>query len=133
MTQNELWGLIDKYYVDKAESDEKKKQVEQENKQIKDGMVELESDVVETENYKATRSVSIRTSIDEEAWLRVLKEQADLPEGIIKTKEFVDMDALEDAIYNGNISKEVLLKLNEHKKDTEVVTLKVTKLKKKEG
>lgn len=133
MEKSELCTLIDQYFVDKADADEKKKLVEQENKQIKEGMVELESDVVETEKYKATRSVSVRSSIDEEAWLSILKTQTDLPEGIIKTKEFVDMDALEDAIYNGVIPKDVLIRLNEHKKETEVVTLKVTKLKKKEG
>lgn len=133
MEKSELCALIDQYFVDKADADEKKKLVEQENKQIKEGMVELESDVVETEKYKATRSVSVRSSIDEEAWLSILKTQTDLPEGIIKTKEFVDMDALEDAIYNGAIPKDVLIRLNEHKKETEVVTLKVTKLKKKEG
>ena len=133
MEKNELCNLIDKYFVDKADADEKKKLVEQENKQIKEGMVELKSDVVETDTYKATRSVSIRSSIDEEAWLSILKAQTNLPDGIIKTKEFVDMDALEDAIYNGEIPKDVLVRLNEHKKDTEVVTLKVTKLKKKEG
>ena len=133
MEKSELCDLIDQYFVDKADADEKKKLVEQENKQIKEGMVELESDVVETEKYKATRSVSVRSSIDEEAWLSILKTQTDLPEGIIKTKEFVDMDALEDAIYNGAIPKDVLIRLNEHKKETEVVTLKVTKLKKKEG
>ena len=133
MEKSELCALIDQYFVDKADADEKKKLVEQENKQIKEGMVELESDVVETEKYKATRSVSVRSSIDEEAWLSILKTQTDLPEGIIKTKEFVDMDALEDAIYNGAIPKDILIRLNEHKKETEVVTLKVTKLKKKEG
>lgn len=130
MERSELWELIDQYYDDKKKSDDLKKQVEELNKTIKAEMLDAGEDVVETDNYKATRSVSVRSSIDEEAWLRILKEQASLPEGIIKTKEYVDMDALEDAIYNGHISKDTLLRLNEYKKDSEVVTLKVTKRKK---
>ena len=130
MERSELWNLIDKYYADKKNSDDLKKQVEDLNKTIKSAMVEVGEDVIETDNYRATRSVSVRSNIDEDAWLRILKEQAQLPEGIIKTKEYIDMDAFEDAIYNGHISKDTLLRLNEYKKDTEVVTLKVTKRKK---
>ena len=50
--------------------------------------------------------------------------------GVVKKKEYVDMDALENAIYNGKINAAELASCQTKK---EVVTLKVTKLKRKEG
>ena len=50
--------------------------------------------------------------------------------GIIKTKEYVDFDALEKAIYNGLLPGETLLEMDKAREVKEVVTLRVTKIKK---
>ena len=50
---------------------------------------------------------------------------------IIKSKEYVDMDALESAIYKGLIPTDVLMKMDSCRETTDICTLRVTKAKKK--
>ena len=50
---------------------------------------------------------------------------------IIKTKPYVDFDALENALYNSKLSEKQVSDLNRAKEVKEVVTLRVSKIKKK--
>ncbi|MBO6273377.1 hypothetical protein J6O48_11445 [bacterium] len=131
MIQNQkLDTLIPQYAQNKLELDSYKKICDKENAQIKSIMAELSDNTYEAGGYRATYSVSTRETMNEEKLLEILGDSArDM--GIIKTKEYVDFDALEKAIYDGKISDNTLLEMDKAKESKEVVTLRVTKIKKK--
>ncbi len=120
--------LIPQYAENKSLLDDYKKICDKENKQIKDMM---EEGSYEAGGWKATKSVTTRDSMNEDKLLDVLKNTNAVYLGIIKTKEYVDMDALESAIYNGDIDKEILLKIDKCRESKEVVTLRISKVKEK--
>lgn len=131
--------LIPRYAQNKAEMDSYKKICDSENAQIKALMADLDDPVYEAGGYKATYSVQERESMNENVLLEILKHNTgnnsvvlSSPDfGIVKLKEYIDFDALEKAIYDGKISDDVLLEMNKAKEVKEVVTLRVTKIKKK--
>lgn len=121
--------LIPQYAQNKAEMDSYKKICDSENAQIKALMAELDDPVYEAGGYKATYSVQERESMNEDILLDIAHHFG-LSE-IVRTKEYIDFDALEKAIYDGKISDDILLEMNKAKEVKEVVTLRVTKIKKK--
>jgi hypothetical protein len=89
----------------------------------------------EIEGIKASCTISERESFIEEALINKIKGMVDtkdistsLKNKLIKKREYVDMDTLEDAIYNKKIKAEELAACQEKK---EVITLKVAKIKEK--
>lgn len=131
MKLNDLDTLIPQYAANKAELDSYKKICEQENAQIKAIMKDFAVQKKEAGSYVATYSVSRRESFDEDKLLQIAHHYG-IPE-IVKTREYVDFDALEKAIYDGKISADVLLEMDKAKEVKEVVTLKVTKKKEKKS
>ena len=123
-----LQELIPRYQLNKSEMDSYKKIVDKDNKEIKSIMLGAGFREFVVDDIKATCSVSEREDFIEEALIAKLKKMK-VP-GIVKKKEYVDMDALENAIYNGKIDAATLADCQTKK---EVVTLRVTKLKRKEG
>lgn len=126
---NKLEELIDAYALNKNELESYKKICDSENAEIKSIMNELELSKANTDDYIATLSTQKRETMDEDMLLDVLRESgyADI---VIRTKEYVDMDLLEDAIYHEKIDTETLLKMQNCKQVKEVQTLKITKRKK---
>lgn len=126
--------LVPKYGEEKSVMDRYKKLCDMDNKLIKELMEDLALQHYTSDGYKVTRSVQERESMDEELLLTLLKE---FPEtkvhSIIKTKEYVDFDALEAAIYKDALPKDVLLALDKARTVKYVTTLKVSKVKKKEA
>ena len=120
--------LIPQYAENKGLLDDYKKICDEENKQIKELM---EEGSYEAGGWKATKSVTTRDSMNEEKLLDVLKKSGFTQTSIIKTKEYVDMDELESAIYNGLIEKDVLMKIDKCRESKEVVTLRISKVKEK--
>lgn len=112
---------IERFYGNKTEADSWKKLADKDNKLIKELMEDLKFTDFEYKGIKAKRSVSERISFIDDALIEKLKElnMTDL----IKTKEFVDLGALETAIYKGDLDPKELIKCQEVK---EVVTLRVT-------
>lgn len=129
MKLQDLDTLIPRYAANKAEMDDYKKICDRENAEIKSIMRDFVVSSYEASGYKATYSVSERTSMNEEMLLDIAHNY-NIP-GIVKTKEYIDYDALEKAIYDGNISEDVLLEMDKAKTVKEVVTLKVSKVKQK--
>lgn len=78
-----------------------KKETDVLNTQIKDIMSKNANAIVDTEHFTAKYSVITTESFDEERLISRLKELG--KSSVIKTVEVVDMDALENAIYNGQI------------------------------
>lgn len=130
MKLNDLDTLIPQYAMNKAELDGYKKICDKENAQIKSIMKDFVVDKYEAGGYKASYSVSTRETMNEDRLLEIAHNFG-IPE-IVKTKEYIDFDALEKAIYDGKISKEILLEMDKAKEVKEVVTLRITKVKKKE-
>ena len=119
--------LVPKYAQDKAELDALKKVCESENNSIKTQMYELGEDVYTAGGYTAKRVVSHREVINEELLIAMLQKHK--IEGVIKTKEYVDMDALENYLYNNEPSAELAADLAKCKSDTEVIQLRISKAK----
>lgn len=125
----QLEQLIPAYALNKSELDGYKKLCDTENSTIKKLMADLNISEKIVGGYIAKKTVSNRETINEEMLLNVA-HQFGIPE-IIKTKEYIDYDALELAIYNEKIPTEVLWEINKCKESKTVVTLKVSKVKKK--
>lgn len=90
--------LIPNYAVNKAELDSYKKLCDADNAKIKDLMKLAGEDEHVAGEFVAKRTIVEKESIDESMLLLVLKKHH--IEGVIKTKEYVDMDALESYLYN---------------------------------
>lgn len=127
-TQKELLNsIIECFYKDKQIADKYKKSAEEYNKEIKDIMADIKIDEFETDNGLIAKLTHKQLeSFNEEKLLAKIKE-LNIP-GIIKTREYVDMEALENAIYNENIDASELSTCREVK---ETIALKVTKKKEK--
>lgn len=121
--------LIPQYAENKSMLDDYKKICDDENKQIKELM---EEGSYEAGGYKATKSVQIRESFNEDKLLDVLRDVAEAKaNNLIKTKEYVDMDVLESMIYKGMIPTDVLMEIDKCRESKEVVTLRISKIKEK--
>ena len=122
MDAKSLNELIPAYYTNKERLENYKRLVEKQNKDIKE-LMEDES-VYEIDEYRANVSISTRVSMDEAQLLMILKANNI---DVIKTREYVDMDELENKIYHNDIPKDVLKLIGECKSEKEVKTLRVTK------
>lgn len=131
MNLTDLDELIPQYALNKRELDSYKKLCDNENAQIKAIMSKFKTLSYEAKGYKASYSVSERVTMNEEMLLQIFDTGGAREMGIVKTKEYIDYDALENAIYNGWIPKDTLLEMDKAKETKEVVTLRVTKIKPK--
>ncbi|MBR4377277.1 MAG: hypothetical protein IKP50_00095 [Bacilli bacterium] len=102
----ELNELINKYYLEKSEYDKLKKVVDSDNAEIKKIMLENKSENTETDKCKASCKIIDKSYFNETKLITILKELG--VEGCIKTKEYVDMEELENAIYNNEVDREKL-------------------------
>lgn len=133
--EESLETLIPQYAQNKSELDSYKKICDDENKQIKDIMSVLNLEEKEVGGWIAKYYVQKRESMNEDKVLDYIHADGVLYHkaeelGIIKTKEYIDYDALEKAIYNDELSKETLIELDNAKEVKLVPTLKLVKAKK---
>lgn len=125
-----LEELIPMYAKNKIELDSYTQLCKEENESIKKQMLELGQDVYSTGGYTAKRTVSHRETLNEDRLMAVILKHN--IQGIIKSKDYVDMDALENYLYNTEMTASLAADLESCKNKTEVVTLRVTKAKKGE-
>lgn len=133
--------LIPAYAQNKQEMEDYKKICDEQNKAIKECMNEQELSEATVGNWTAKITVQHREKMNEDTLLAVLDTSVVKDENgynvnprdldIIKSKEYVDMDTLESAIYKGLIPTDVLMKMDSCRETTDICTLKVTKAKKK--
>ena len=122
MTNKEqLNELIPNYAFNKNEMDSYKKLCDRDNTIIKALMKEEGLYNYNQGDYTAKISIQQRQTLNEDKLLDVIKDMDRLD--LIKTKEYVDMDLLEKALYNGEIYASDIDSCMNTK---EVVTLKVT-------
>ena len=137
MKLNDLDKLIPQYAANKSELDGYKKICDKENAQIKEIMKSFVVTNYEAGDYKANYSVSKRETMNEDILISLFTSVPGFVSvsenyGIVKNKPYIDFDALEKAIYDDKLTQDQLMELNKAKETKEVVTLRVTKVKKKE-
>lgn len=99
-----------------------------ESTEIKKLMSEIELSDFTVDGYKLSTSTAVSESFDEDSMIKILKAyEPDSPH--IRTKEVIDWDSLESAIYADKLPKEVLLDLNKCKTTKETVKLLCKKVK----
>lgn len=102
MTNKEqLNELLPKYSMNKIELDSYKKICDRDNTLIKELMKEEDIENYDCGTHTAKISVQQRQSMNEDKLLDTIKSLNRLD--LIKTKEYVDMDLLEKAMYNNEI------------------------------
>lgn len=126
----ELKELIETYGKHDDEFKELKKICDSEKEAIKGMLTEEGKDEESAGAYKVIKTIQHRESFNEEKAIEILKASGNT--SVIRTKEYIDMEALENAGYSGEISKETLIKLDSCRDVKEVVTLTCKKAKKGE-
>lgn len=120
-----LSETIERFYEDKQNLDSFKKLTEEENKQIKEVMSNLNKSEFETDSgIIAKVNIQKRESFVDDKLIAKLKDLGVTTP--IKTIEVVDMDELENVIYNGDLDAS---ELSSCKQVKEVAVLKVSKKK----
>ena len=121
--------LIPVYAENKADLDKIKKVCDNQNTEIKNHMKELGEDEYTAGGYTAKYIVSERESLNEVRLLDMLKKHN--IEGVIKTREYVDMDAFENYLYNNELPDDTAADLASCREVKQVVQLRISKEKKK--
>jgi len=125
-----LTHLVDTFGVQNDNLKQLKTEVEAKNKEIKEIMSSEKLDYFSTGDYSATYKVKQTTKVNEDKLLYLL-QTVDGDNfrklGIIQTKEYIDSDALETAIFNGIFDAEMLRKIQECSTVVETPTLTVKK------
>lgn len=118
--------LVDDYGELKVELDALKKDADEYNKCIKELMQTEGLKEFDTGRYKAVYQVRKSESLDEEKVIEILKSNG--IKGIVKTKQYVDEDALENAIYNGKLDSNIIKEINKTKITKESVALTIKRV-----
>ena len=126
----DLSKTIDEYKESKDKENSLKKINNELSENIKSYMREHNMTTADTDNYTATLSRKDSESLNEDLAIEIIKENLGgaLLASVIKTKEYIDEDALEKLVYNGDFDVNKLAKAKIVKP---TFTLRVTK--KKEG
>lgn len=122
-----LQELIPVYAENKSEMDSYKKLVNRDNALIKELMQEQKITETEVDGWQAKITTKKSESFNEDKLLAIAKERN---LDIIRTKEYVDTDVMEELIYNGVITKDDLLEIAKAKEIKETIELRVKKIKK---
>lgn len=129
--QAKLEELIPNYVLNKNELDSYTKICKDENEQIKAMLVELGENEYSVDGYTAKRVVAVKESMNEAKLLEVLRQNG--IDVAIKTREYVDMDALEAYLYNNIPSADLARQIESCRTTTETVQLRISKAKAKKG
>ena len=132
--QTQLNTLIVSYGENKEQLDSIDKVCKKENGEIKTLMQKLKCTECASGDYVAKYIVENHDNMREDKLLELFSKdyQYYLDLGIIRQKDYIDSDALEDAIYHGKIDKKELLEMDKCREHKEVVKLKISKAKKGE-
>ena len=124
----DLPKAIDDYKESKDTENALKKANNKLNETIKTYMQEHDMTSANSEKYTATLSCTKKESLNEDLAIEIIKENLGgaLLSSVIKQKEYIDEDALEKLVYNGDFD---INKLAKAKMVKETYTLRVNKKK----
>ena len=127
----ELSKIVTSYITNKDLEKEYKDLASAENTKIKTAMENL--DITECESSDGTMIAKVseqkKESFREDELIAFLKENG-VADDIVKTKEYIDFDALEDALYKEKIPADIVQHMNDYK---DVTITKVLRISKKKG
>jgi hypothetical protein len=126
-----LEELIPQYAMNKNELDSYTKICKEENEQIKAALVELGENEYSAGGYTVKRIVATKESMNEAKLLEVLRQNG--LDVAIKTREYVDMDALEAYLYNNMPSADLARQIDSCRTTTETVQLRLSRTKVSKG
>ena len=121
-------SLIDDYKASKDKENALKKSNADVSDKIKSYFIDKGIDKHSTDLYTATVTITNKESLNDELAIEIIKENLDgaLLKSVIKQKEYIDEDALEKLVYNGDFD---ITKLEKAKIVKPVTTLRVVKKK----
>ena len=124
----DLSKAIDKYKESKDTENALKKANNELNETIKTYMQEHDMTSANSEKYTAKLSCAKKESLNEDLAIEIIKENLGgaLLSSVIKQREYIDEDALEKLVYNGDFD---INKLAKAKMVKETYTLRVNKKK----
>ena len=124
----DLSTAIDKYKESKDNENALKKANNELNETIKTYLQEHDMTSANSDNWTATLSCTKKESLNEDLAIEIIKENLGgaLLSSVIKQKEYIDEDALEKLVYNGDFD---INKLAKAKMVKETYTLRVNKKK----
>lgn len=127
---DELSKIVSSYIVNKDMEKTYKEQANADNTRIKSAMEILNITECKSEDGRMIAKVSEqkKESFREEELIGFLKKN-NISDDIVKTKEYIDYDELEDALYNNRIPSELVKSMNDYKDVTITKVLRVSKVK----
>ena len=122
----DLSKSIDEYKESKDRENALKKANNELNENIKTYMQEHDMTSADSEKYTATLSCTKKESLNEDLAIEIIKENLGgaLLNSVIKQKEYIDEDALEKLVYNGDFD---ISKLEKAKITKVTTTLRIKK------
>lgn len=132
--ENNLIKTIDDLAKNKADKTKLEGSIKKASDFIKQKFKELEIEEYSTEDFRAYLQYSNKVDMNEDKIIEILKEncEEDDYKKVIKTKEYVDFEALESLIYNGGINAEKLEPAQQIKNIVSLYTKPVKKEKENE-
>ena len=123
--------LVARYGKTDAQIKELTKWNNRDKEDIKTIMGKMGSDEWISGGYKVKRVISSTETLNEDKLLTLMQHNRELLEntGIIKTKEYVDTEALEEAIYNSLIPVSLIKEMDSCKETKLTVSLRCSKVK----
>lgn len=123
--------LIETFGEKKAELDKIKKETDKLSNSIKDEFKSSELNEFESKTFVAKMNVIDNDAVNEKmliGLIKVLNSSGVINDNtlanVIKTREYIDNDALEDAIYTKQIPSDIITQCIEHKDPTYRLTVK---------
>ena len=124
----DLSKTIDEYKESKDKENALKKANDRIGKDIKQYMMDNDMTKANGEKYTVTMSKTIKQKLNEDLAIEIIKENLDgaLLASVIKQKEYIDEDALEKLVYNGDFD---ITKLAKAEINTTTYTLRTSVIK----
>ena len=123
-----LSKVIDEYKESKDKENSLKKANDRMSKDIKQYMLDNDMTKANGEKYTVTMSKTVKQKLNEDLAIEIIKENIDgaLLASVIKQKEYIDEDALEKLVYNGDFD---ITKLAKAEINTTTYTLRTSVIK----
>ena len=124
----DLSKAIDEYKESKDKENALKKANDSMGKDIKQYMLDNDMTKANGEKYTVTMSKTVKQKLNEDLAIEIIKENLDgaLLASVIKQKEYIDEDALEKLVYNGDFD---ITKLAKAEINTTTYTLRTSVIK----
>ena len=121
----DIKSIIDEYKAFKDIENKAKKDASPLAEQIKEYALKNGLDKIKSDNWQANVSVTPKQDFNELQAIEIIKKNlgGELLASVIKTKEYIDEDALEKAIYNGDIDAKLLAPCTIEKEPTVKLTI----------